>query len=241
MQPKGVSEMTRNPRALALLLVAVLAMGAIAVSVAAADSFTSEFSPTLATGRQIGVGEKLTTEVGTVQCQEIGYAGTATTPTTTVSVAPIYPLKTVGGEQNCMGFGFPANIETRGCTYLFHVGAATAGAVDLVCPPGEGIVITGSFGGGVTKCTVEVPAQTGIATVTYKNIATGATREVEVVASLILNKTVKYSYAKGTGFAACQKEGKESGEFTNGTYAGNALVTGEKNLGGGVHVGIFLS
>jgi len=229
--------MIRNLKVLALALVAVFAMSAVAASMAFADSFTSESSPVQLTGKQVGEGDTFTTEVGTVKCKEVTYKATAATPTTTITATPTYPEKTTGGVQNCTGFGFPAKVETNGCRYLFHVGAATTGTLDIVCDPEKEITVAATSV-GVTKCIVHVPAQTNKGVVTYKNTGSLTTREVEVEANIT---GLTYTWTKGTGLGACTVAEKAEGESSTGSYTGKALITGEKDNGGTEHVGIFLS
>jgi len=229
--------MIRNLKVLGLALVAVFAMSAVAASMASADELTSESSPVQLTGKQIAPGDVFTTEVGTVKCKEVSYKATTATPTTTVTATPTYPVKALDGTQNCTGFGFPAEIHTNGCTYLFHIGVATTGTLDVLCPEGKEITVT-AIGTGTNKCTVHVPAQSGKATITYRNVGSLTTREIEVEANIT---TLTYSWNKGTGLGACSKEEKTTGEKGTGTYTGKALITGEKDNGGTEHVGIFLS
>jgi len=202
------------------------------VTVPSVDELTSESSPVTLTGKQVGAGDVSSFTAGTVKCKEINYTATTSTPTTTVSVTPSFPAKTVGGEQNCTSFGFPGEVDTNGCTYLFHIGTATAGTMDVVCSAGKEITVTSSSG-GTSKCVVHVPAQTGLGTITYKNVGTLATKEVELEVAL---SSIKYSHTEGTGFGKCT-----TGSATTGSYTGKALITGERDNGGTEHVGIFLS
>jgi len=225
--------MIRNLKVLGLALVAVFALSAVAASAASADSLTSESSPVVLTGKQVGAGDVFTLTAGTAKCKEIKYTATTTTPTTTVSATPSFPAKTASGEQNCTGFGFPSETITNGCTYLFHIGAATTGTMDVVCPAGKEITIVSSSA-GTTKCTVHVAAQSGLGTVTYRNVGTLTTREVELEVNLT---NVKYSHTEGTGLGKCT-----SGAAVNGSYVGKALITGEEDKAlEPKHVGIFLS
>jgi hypothetical protein len=225
--------MMRNLKILGLALVAVFAMSAVAASAASADQLTSEVSPVTLTGAQEGT-DTFTITAGNTNCKEVSYVGTTATPTTTVSATPSYPEKTKLAEQNCTSLGFPATIHTNGCTYLFHIegGASTSGTLDVVCPAGKEITVT-AVSGGTTKCTIHVPAQTGLGPVTFSNVGAGATRELKVEAKIT---NLKYSHTEGTGLGKCT-----GGTGTTGSYTGKALVTGEKDNGGTEHVGIFLS
>jgi len=225
--------MIRNLKVLGLALVAVLAMSAVAASMASADAFTSEKSPVLLTGKQIAPGDVFTTTAGTVKCKEVSYKATTGTPTTTISATPTYPAKTASGEQNCTGFGFPAEVTTNGCTYLFHLGAATTGTLDIVCPAEKEITVT-AVSAGTDKCIVHVPAQVGLATITYRNSGGSlSTRELEVEANI---GGLTYTHTEGTGIGRCTP-----GHSATGTYTGKAIVTGEEDGSPFAHVGIFLS
>ena len=114
----------------------------------------------------------------------------------------------------------------NGCDYLGHIVAGKTGTVDIVCPAGKEITAKAT-----TKCTIDVGPQTGLGTLTMKNIGAGTTREVEVVSEL---KGVKYSHTAGEGIGKCA-----SGSATNGTSTGISKVTAEED-GGAAHVGIFL-
>jgi hypothetical protein len=221
--------MIRNLKALAL--VAVFAMSVFAASTASADTYTSEGGSAVAlTGKQAGSGDVLTTTAGTVKCKEINYTGTTKAGVTTVAFKPNYPIKTTGGEQNCTGFGFPAEVNSNGCTYLSHTGAGTTGMMDIVCEAGKEITITAAAA-GTSKDIMHLPAQTGLGTITYKNIGAGTTREVEIEFNL---SGIKYRHTAGTGLGA-----GTTGEGSSGTYVGKMVVTGETD-GGSTHVGIFL-
>lgn len=225
--------MMRNLKVLGLALsTIILALSAAAVSTASADTFTADSTPVALTGSQEG-NDVFTITAGNTTCKEVKYTGTSASKVTTISVTPSYPEKTAGGEQNCTSLGLPALIETNGCTYLFHIGVATEGTLDIVCPAGKEITVTAGYN-VTTKCTIHVPGQTGLSKITYINAGTGAgtTRELLVQAAIT---NLKYSHTTGTGFAHCT-----AGSGTTGSYTGQARVTGEKD-GGGEHVGIFLS
>lgn len=221
--------MMRNLKVLALALVAVLAMSAVAASTAPADAFTGEATPVTLTGSQEG-SDVLTTTSGNTTCKEVRYTGTSASGVTTATVTPSYPEKTAIGEQNCSG-GLPSLVHTNGCVYLFHLGAATEGTVDINCPAGKEITITAGYN-VTTKCTIHIPPQTGLIKVNYSNTGSGNTREI-IVTTAITN--LKYTHTKGSGLGACTP-----GSGTTGSYNGKARITGEKDGGSG-HVGIFLS
>lgn len=226
----------RNLKILGLALVAMLAMGALGASAASADELTGEEANLFLTG--VNEPEKpdvFVTTVGNTSCKNVAYAiGTVKTPTTTVTATPTY--------TNCTSFGFPATIDTNGCTYTFHVtgGALTVGDVTIVCPAGQEIRVT-AIGAGTLKCTVSVPAQTlSNATfsdpVTYTNIGEGPTRGVTIAVKYgSAAGGLKYSHKEGTGVGKCT-----NGSGTTGTFEGLGIVTANDDLNT-THKGLFLT
>jgi hypothetical protein len=225
--------MMRNLKVLGLALVAMFAMSAVAASMASADDLTSESSPVTLTGAQ-EENDVFTTTAGNTSCKEVKYKSAPTaTPTTTVSVTPEYPEKTAGGLQNCTALGFPAKVDTNGCTYLFHIGAGvTTGTLDIVCAGSNEITVTAN-NTATEKCIIHVKGQTGLGPITYTNVGSGTTRELTVSAKIT---NLSYSHTRPAGepgLGACT-----TGSGTTGSYNGKAIVTGENASG---HVGIFLS
>lgn len=223
--------MIGNLKLLGLALIAVLAMSVATASMASADTSMTESAPAKLTGSQQG-SANFTTTFGNTVCKEAKYTGTTTTGVTTFTVTPSYPEKTVIGEQNCTTAGLPSLIHTNGCTYLFHIGAVTGGTMDIVCSAGKEITVTAGYNITI-KCTVHVPAQTGLSNVEYRNTGFGATREL-IVEMGITN--LKYSHTKGSGIGACT-----AGSGTTGSAVGNVLITAEKDNESTEHVGIFLT
>ena len=225
--------MTRNLKLLELAVVAILAMGAVATS-ASADHLTAEKNPVNVTSKDSGLGLTFSFTAGTVKCKEASYTAiSVVTPTTAVTTTPSYPVKTVGGEQNCTGFGFPAEINTNGCTYTYTIGGggATTGGLDLNCPAGQEITVTAKSA-GVVKCTVHMPAQIWGAGVTLSNMGSGTTSEIDVTTSIV--SAFAYKHTAGTGVGACT-----SGTSSTGNYTATSIWTGEN--GSNQHIGIFVS
>jgi len=216
----------RNIKVLGLALTAVLAMSAFAAATASANEFNSESYPTTGTGTKDGEFlDVLTLTAGTVKCTTPTYKATLSAKSTSVSVAPSY--------AGCTGFGFPGEVVTTGCVYVFNIGAGatTEGDVDLECTGANEITII-SKSGATVKCTVHVKSQTDIGgTVKYINISAGATREITVEANLT---GIDYTHTAGTGIGACT-----SGSSTTGTLTAKGVATGEN--AGGTHVGVFLT
>jgi hypothetical protein len=222
--------MMRNLRALWLAIMAVMAMSAVVASAtASADEITSETSPTFMNGNQVGFGDVLTTTAGVVKCKEIVYlTGAIATPTTAITVTPVYPLKALDGTQNCTGFGFPAEVLTNGCAYKFTIngGGATTGGFDIICPENKEITMIATSG-PTTKCVLHIPPQNISSGVTYSNSGAGTTREISI--GMNFANTVSYSHTPGEGVGKC----------TSGS--GKGSYVGAATLGGLTHVGFFLS
>lgn len=221
----------RNLKVLGLALVAVLAMSSVVASMASADSFTGETGTVVLTGSQEG-NDIFTLTGGSITCKEAKLVGTSTAISSTVTITPTYPEKTVGGEQNCTALGLPGVIHANGCTYLLHIGAGTEGTLDINCPAGKELTVTAGAPPTI-RCTIHIGSQAGLTKVTFSNTGSGVTRELLVETAV---STLKYSHTKGTGLGACTP-----GSATNGGYTGKARITGERDNGGTEHVGIFLS
>jgi hypothetical protein len=163
-------------------------------------------------------------QFGEVKCSTTKYAATteASTYTAITMVAPTY--------EGCFLAGVATTYDLNGCYYLFHLnneGPPYAGTFDVTCPEGKEITITGG-----TKCTLHIPAQTGIGPIVYRTIGVGATRELTIDFSGATN--VKYSQTPGTAAEKCESITTSAGQFT-----GSATVTGEN--GKGAHVGLSVS
>jgi hypothetical protein len=210
--------MTRNLRPLGLAFLAILAISAAAAPVASAESFIfrsdAEEETTLG-GEQEGSEKKvLTTTAGTVKCEKVTYTGTQIgSEASSVELAPTYTGCTLGTAS--------AEINANGCKYRFKTGTTESskfeGTVDIVCPEGKQIVTTAKLA-GTTKCTVDLPAQTGLKSITFTNVGS---EDTDVTADVNLSG-VKYTQTAGTGLGACTGTTDE-----NGSREGNDLITAE--------------
>jgi hypothetical protein len=208
-----------------ILLLAVLALGAVAAPVAtAADTFTAEQYPVTLTGTpDESAAGIITSTAGTMACTGVLYQGVVEKASSTVSATPSF--------SGCTFFGFSGTVDMNGCSYLFHLSSeGTKGTADIVCPEGKEITGTG-LSAGTAKCTMHVKPQTGLSEVIFKNIGAGATRELTAEVNL---KNIHYTHTQGTGLGTCS-----SGTGTNGTLSSKLKFTGE--TGGGAHIGLFLS
>jgi hypothetical protein len=207
--------MIRNLKSLGLALVAVLAMSAVVASAAsAAIEYTSSPSPQPATGSNASGKETFTTPGGTVQCNS-HFAASVTTGSKSLTVTPSY--------ETCVAFGFlNANVVENNCDYVFKPATKLATdhyshGVDVSCPAGSAIVITAG------TCEVQVPAQTGLSSVTTQNVAGGAVTVVPNVGSITMNVTKDGFGCPFTGTG-----------HTTGTYHGH--VTLSPTAGGSISV-----
>lgn len=169
----------------------------------------SESAPVTLTGRQHAGSSVFGTTAGSIKCTEGSYTGELSG---TESVEFELPTVAYGG---CTAFGglFSASIETNGCTYRFTVTKINEGKregrFDLTCPAEKEITAKVTQA-GVTKCTIHVPPQTGLGTVTYTNIGSGTTREITMDVNLT---KIKYTHTAGTGFGSCTGGAGEAGTF----------------------------
>jgi len=140
-------------------------------------------------------------------------------PSLTVEVFPTY--------SNCEKIlGLPTTVNFNGCSYLFHLAAATTtGTVDVKCPATKTIVI--NIGNGpFCQYTIGETNNQGLSAVTFDNVGTGSTREVKVtptVTGITSTRTVP-------GFG-CPAAGNK------GVYEGTSIISGENGTG---HVGVFV-
>jgi len=152
--------MIRNLKVLGLALVALLAMSAM---VASAASAAEKFTASSGKGTKISAEDtgniKFTVTNSTVTCTKAVFTGTAPGESfTEVSVNAEY--------SGCTGFGFPATVKGFGqhgeaspCTFNLEAG----GNADLNCPAGQDVTVEAG------PCTVHVPAQQNLGTLTYEN------------------------------------------------------------------------
>jgi len=211
--------MIRNLKAMGLALVAVLALGAVVASSASASTFEAESYPVTLTGSQIGT-DVFTTNAGTVSCTNATYHGSSSAASSTVEVAPTY--------SGCTAFGFiNTPIDVNGCKYLFHSGAKNsadnyAGTVDIVCPKVEteggtihntSIVVTGA------GCTVTIGSQSGLSGITFVDNTTASPKK-DVTTKIAISQKIAYTVDAGCSTT-------KAGSFTNGSYTGEATVTGD--------------
>lgn len=221
--------MTRNVKALGLALVAVFAMSAVVAQGAAAvdHTFTSNAAKTFLTATQEGNHVLKGGELESI-CKKASFTGEQSGETADkVSVKPSY------SECEVPGLG-GVTVVNSGCSYEFdsdtttnpaNTTAGESGIVNLKCTAGASITIDGPgcdiiFGEkhGANVVNQELHG------VKYKDDAENA-NAITVEAH---NFGIKYT----TTGAFCFLIGKANGgTYSDGTYLGNATVTGFKNAG----------
>lgn len=177
--------------------------------------FESSYYPVALSGEQLAGGAKHTfsANAGSSSCSSAKYTEEVTGATTALGLSPVF-----GGE--CTTFGFTASApKMNGCELVANIanaGPPYSGTADIACPVGQSIELVAKLG-SVTKCTVTIPAQTGLKGATFTNADAG----YSVVAGLSLTG-IRYQQQTGTGLGSC----KNSGEFTDGGFTGSVSLQG---------------
>ena len=145
--------MRRKTKGLGLVLVAVLALGAIGAQGAAGHEFSTAYHTTVISGpNEPGSVYTLTTNTGAaVGCNKSSLRGVqlATTEADTWTLVPSY--------SECTFAGNAATIKVVDCAYIFESDTVGEHAdVDLECSEGGQIEIVTS------ACTLDIRAQTAI-------------------------------------------------------------------------------
>lgn len=204
---------------MALGLALALAVTAALASPAAAQ-FESESSPTTLTVSSSSE-HKFEIKPGgtTIECATILFDDSTETGTqlTTVSIEPTY--------SSCTDlFGQDVTVDTNGCDYIAHLADnQTSGTVDVECPSAAMKITVGNL------CGYSVDDQTSLSSLSYSNIGSGTTREVQISASVTSITSVRVT----NNFPFLCPAGSNQG-----VYTGTTIVTGEN--GSGSHVGIFV-
>jgi hypothetical protein len=156
-------------KALGLGLLAAMAMSAVAVMNAGAETgghFTSEASHTVVSGKEAAPNHtvKFASDGGTpIECTTAEYSGTISgTSATSVSITPTYKECRTENETE-----HKVSVDMKGCSYTFTVSKNPAGhnTVHLVCPEGvAGAQINHP------NCTMRMPAQTTGGGVSYSSV-----------------------------------------------------------------------
>jgi hypothetical protein len=212
--------MSGNVKALRVVPLVLLALGAVLAPVASADFEATAPSPGLVISGndtqkfKVKASSEATIECTTINADNGSLPGTTTT---TISFEPTY--------SSCENFlSQSVDIHENGCDYVLHLAnSATEGTVDLECPTATGIQITvGSI------CSYELDTQTGLGVVQYANRGTSSTKEIEVRPSVTGITSTRPTHDFPFVCPAGSSEG---------AYTGNFAFTGVSGSG---HVGIFV-
>lgn len=143
--------------------------------------------PTTASAK--GASEDLFTAFGsTIKCTESEYDGELSKASASIEVTPTY--------KSCTGpAGLPVLATANGCKYKFNLKEEVAegqfsSEVDLVCPVGEpGLqfhMYTShtNLTSNISMCTVTIPPQTGLKSVTLKNSGNNVVIEKATIESI---------------------------------------------------------
>jgi hypothetical protein len=171
--------MTGYLKSLGLVLIAVLALGAMTASAALAThpaAIIAEEYPAFADGEEL---EKLKVTYGarTTTCDSYEGSASIEEASTTATVS--------GGLKECyttiLGTKMPITMTMNGCALVFHVTEETeptryTASTDLECPAGK-LVEThiysnaGNHASNLSLCTQTIPAQEGLKSVELTNVA----------------------------------------------------------------------
>jgi tellurite resistance-related uncharacterized protein len=222
--------MIRNVEKLVVALLAVFVVGAVVAPAASAVLFrTNNPGETVLFGGQENNKGAFGTEYAEIKCAEGSYNGTTVgEELATFQLTPSYT-----------GCKFPAGTATvkmNGCTYVFAAGefdekSNFEGWINIVCPAGQKMAIETTVL-GVKTCTITIPPQNELKTVTYTNRADSELNFFLEAEVKITGAT--YSQDPGTGGVKCP--GKEN--LKNGTFASTITLHGKKPEGGAVNVWI---
>lgn len=185
--------------------------------------FRTEAAPTVLTGKQHVGATVIPLDAGFVSCAETTYTGEMTeAEPIEVGLTPAY--------AGCEFAGVKATIDVNGCQYkltpLAKEGPNFEGSVDIVCPEGKKIEVTGS------GCTITIGPQLERKTATYTNVGAGATREITVDFNLVGLAYEEHKVEPGPKCAT------NTVPTANGMYNGATLITGETATK--VHRGIWV-
>lgn len=198
--------MTHNLKALGLVIVAVLSLGAVVGSTASASEFTASVysGGTTATASSFIGNDDFKTEAGSLECATHYHIGPLVGPAESVTVDVTY--------SGCKSFGFlNSAVHMNGCDYTFF----TNGNVDLTCEAGEGpITITSA------TCELQIHGQKGLSKVDLSSNGTDISMQMTVTGT-------NYTVTKD-GFG-CPFSG--TGAKNGATYTQNAPVTITGNSG----------
>lgn len=223
-------ETNRNIKALALAFLAVFAMSAVAASAASATPvFFFESKHTILKGEEI-VGARWVLDGEEILCPNASYNGSVMATTTTEVVFAVE----YSNCESTQPFG-SVSVEMNGCTLPFKLEALEegnyVGTEGVQCAWGSEITVRTVLG-GVTKCLVHIPPQTGLGTIVYDPIGWKGTSLIQFESNVFSG--LKYSKTEGTGFGKCATADGTG----NGAYEATVAVRGYDTEGKRVGIGI---
>jgi hypothetical protein len=211
--------MLRKLMRAAVLSAVLCALGAVTASAAfAAGEFTVESAPSVIRGAQAStnvfeVTNTTHVEFVKVKCTVATFEGEAPTVSgTTLTVTPNYEECTLGGQA--------VTVSMNGCKYRFNsVSSGTASVNITGCTEVGGVKKTITI--VKSNCTITVPEQGPLSTVTFTNAGSGTTADSLATANI---STITNTQT-GT---ECPAPGLES---SDGKYTGTVTVKAFKKTG----------
>jgi hypothetical protein len=210
--------MTRYLKALGLTLFAALAISAVMASAASAVPFKVKSSLTKPVITSSADGKiSLGFNLGKLSCtidNEVGVDGEEEGEEVELLLTPTY--------EECSLAGVPAKIDTNGCEEEFDPVDKDAngnfeGEVEIICPT-KSMEITAE------GCTITIPAQKKLLTMTFQNKGTGNSRELTVERNI-----TKLTYTEDPVGATPSCPTKTT--RTDGTFSGASTLTAETDKG----------
>lgn len=220
-RPEKGAVMIRSCKHLGLALTLCLVIGAAYANPASAQ-FESEAESTVLTVSSNETQKYQLSEGGlTIECSHLtlrGLISSAFKKAVTVAVG----INAIASCANVLGQA--VTVIAHGVHKILHLSASkTVGTIDY---EGSGTEVIEIRIGSI--CTYTIGTQTGLSSVTYKNIGSGTTREIIVepnVTGITSTRTTNDLFCPAAGSA--------------GTYKGNFTLTGE-NEAGTAHIGVFV-
>jgi len=217
--------MIRKPSNMGIALLLALAVSAIAAPPATAAKFfvASEQEHTVISGAQLGTAS-FSFDAGKVECKGLTYSGTT-------SLSLVTEMTVSPQLKECeAAFGKEVAVGMNGCSYRLYAttieGATYSGKMDIECPEGKKIEIE------TLGCTVTLPAQSALSSLTFSNEGKETTREVIVSFNV---SGLKYEEHKGKLSNTCKNE---TSLKSNGTLSATTSIGGRDTQEN--HVGIWL-
>ena len=163
---------------------------------------------------EAGAPHVINTEGGKIECKNTSFSGSLASAAKAVTLTPSY--------SDCNAFGFTSSVVVapNGCTYTYSLGESENHSMAINCPVGSSITVAAG------PCSVSIPAQSGLKTITYNNLdATPTSRS----AIEILSNVSGLTYTVTNDGFGCPFGG--TGTRKTGTITGTTLLEG-RNVAG---------